>query len=155
MSVSEVCREARKYADHYMLTFVTTCSRVRIYRVDRRVVSSLIVRSIIAVGLCVVSRLKVHEKNKASYPIKGVQESVEQISGCNFLGFVDLVIYLVQRHGLRVDQRSTDRSVRMIALIEHVDDTHAMSISISDSPVFKLLLAGTPNSAPLIRAGIG
>lgn len=103
-----MCREARKYADHHLLTFVTTCSRVGIYWVDRRVVSCLVVRSVIAVGLYIIIRIKVHEKNKASYPIKGIQESVEQISGCNFLGFVDLVIYLVQRNGLRVNQRSTE-----------------------------------------------
>lgn len=43
-------------------------------------------------------------KRNNTYAIQGIKESVEEISRSNFLWFIDLVVYLIERHGLWVYQ---------------------------------------------------
>lgn len=55
----------------------------------------------------VVSSIHLIFKKNITYTIESIKESVEQVGGRNLFRFINLVINLVESHGLRVDKRIT------------------------------------------------
>lgn len=54
----------------------------------------------------IVSTVKFGAVGKA-YPVERVEECIEEVCCRDLLGFVKLVVNLIQSHGLRIDQRVT------------------------------------------------
>ncbi len=89
-----------------------------------------------------------------TYPIESIKECIEDIGSSYFLGLIDLIIHLVKSDCLRIYQRKP-KDISRVGEIKNCGATHAISMSISDSPVLFGSSGATPYSAPSIIAGIG
>jgi hypothetical protein len=47
---------------------------------------------------------KTSQQEGSTYAVECIEESVEQVSGCNLLWLVELVVNLIEGDGLRVDE---------------------------------------------------